>query len=172
MPALDSPGFFPQLDLSSLHNFIAFAIGGLLGDVFFHLIPHAFMGGASEDPVAAASGSLDAGSVRLIVVEEKRNVILGVSVPSLSPASILKSRFFSKRRLLYLLASSPFSYSIRRCAFLLPLRVAKIRIITIITTKLKRQRRWRPNLQPFRLRLHLLPTCDPGRSRLTRQPDR
>ncbi|GHJ85711.1 hypothetical protein NliqN6_2113 [Naganishia liquefaciens] len=69
-----------NLDLSSLHNFIAFAIGGLLGDVFFHLIPHAFMGGASEDPVAAASGSLDAGSVRLIVVEEKRNVILGAAI--------------------------------------------------------------------------------------------
>lgn len=48
--------------------------------MFFHLIPHAFMGGASEDPTAAASGSFDPEGVRLIVVEEKRNVILGVSL--------------------------------------------------------------------------------------------
>jgi zinc transporter 7 len=73
---------FSQLDLSSLHNFIAFAIGGLLGDVFFHLIPHAFMGGQSEDPAAAAAGLFDPEGVRLILVEEKRNVIIGVSLMS------------------------------------------------------------------------------------------
>lgn len=67
-----------KLDLSSLHNFIAFAIGGLLGDVFFHLIPHAFMGGSSEDPAAAAAGLLDSQGVRVVMVEEKRNVIIGV----------------------------------------------------------------------------------------------
>ncbi|KAJ9115613.1 hypothetical protein QFC20_000938 [Naganishia adeliensis] len=69
-----------NLDLSSLHNFIAFAIGGLLGDVFFHLIPHAFMGGASEDPSAAAAGLLDSQGVRVVLVEEKRNVIIGAAI--------------------------------------------------------------------------------------------
>jgi hypothetical protein len=53
-----------------------------LGDVFFHLIPHAFMGGQSEDPAAAAAGLFDPEGVRLIVVEEKRNVIIGVSLMS------------------------------------------------------------------------------------------
>ncbi|KAJ9101926.1 hypothetical protein QFC19_005007 [Naganishia cerealis] len=59
---------------------IAFATGGLLGDVFFHLIPHSFMGAAGEDPAAAAAGLVDPEAVRLIMVEEKRNVIIGGAV--------------------------------------------------------------------------------------------
>lgn len=50
-----------------------------MGDVFFHLIPHAFMGGASEDPAAAAAGLTGPQGVRVVLVEEKRNVIIGVS---------------------------------------------------------------------------------------------
>jgi zinc transporter 7 len=57
---------------------IAFATGGLLGDVFFHLIPHAFMGAVGEDPATAAAGLVDPEAVRVIMVEEKRNVIIGV----------------------------------------------------------------------------------------------
>lgn len=37
------------------------------------------MGGASEDPSAAAAGLLDSQGVRVVLVEEKRNVIIGVS---------------------------------------------------------------------------------------------
>ena len=44
---------------------IAFATGGLLGDVFLHLVPHAFFGEGQEE------GS------RAVVVEEKRNIIIG-----------------------------------------------------------------------------------------------
>ncbi len=46
---------------------IAFATGGLLGDVFLHLVPHSFFGeehgGCSEH--------------RTVVVEEKRNIVIG-----------------------------------------------------------------------------------------------
>ncbi|KAI5454711.1 hypothetical protein NCC49_003599 [Naganishia albida] len=69
-----------NLDLSSLHNFIAFAIGGLLGDVFFHLIPHAFMGGLSENPAAPAGGTLETQGVSVVMVEGKRNVIIGAAI--------------------------------------------------------------------------------------------
>ncbi len=51
---------------------ISFATGGLLGDVCLHLIPHSFMGEPSLEEVAS-------GGVRVILVEEKRNVVIGVS---------------------------------------------------------------------------------------------
>jgi zinc transporter 7 len=41
---------------------IAFATGGLLGDVFLHLVPHSFFG---------------EGHHGAIVVEEKRNIVIG-----------------------------------------------------------------------------------------------
>ncbi|KAJ9127900.1 hypothetical protein QFC24_000185 [Naganishia onofrii] len=69
-----------NLDLSSLNSMIAFATGGLLGDVFFHLIPHAFMGAVGEDPATAAAGLVDPEAVRVIMVEEKRNVIIGGAI--------------------------------------------------------------------------------------------
>ncbi len=55
---------------------IAFATGGLLGDVCLHLIPHAFLGesGAGGGDASAAD------AVRFVMVEEKRNIILGVRV--------------------------------------------------------------------------------------------
>jgi zinc transporter 7 len=47
---------------------IAFATGGLLGDVFLHLVPHAFFGeGEGADHHAARS----------VVVEGKRNIVIG-----------------------------------------------------------------------------------------------
>lgn len=43
---------------------ISFATGGLLGDVFLHLVPHAFFGEGHE-------------ADRSLVVEEKRNIVIG-----------------------------------------------------------------------------------------------
>jgi zinc transporter 7 len=50
---------------------IAFATGGLLGDVCLHLIPHSFM--------SESGGSASIGGVRVVLVEEKRNILIGVS---------------------------------------------------------------------------------------------
>ena len=55
------------LDPSSLNTMIAFATGGLLGDVFLHLVPHAFFG----------EGEGVGCEERTIVVEEKRNIVIG-----------------------------------------------------------------------------------------------
>lgn len=41
---------------------IAFATGGLLGDVFLHLVPHAFFGEQHDGP---------------IFIDEHRNIIIG-----------------------------------------------------------------------------------------------
>jgi zinc transporter 7 len=47
-----------NLEPSSLNTMIAFATGGLLGDVFLHLVPHSFFGEGDE-------GS------------ERRNIVIG-----------------------------------------------------------------------------------------------
>lgn len=39
--------------------------GGLLSDVFLHLVPHAFMGEHQD------------GGVHFVMVEEKRNILIG-----------------------------------------------------------------------------------------------
>jgi zinc transporter 7 len=52
-----------DLEPSSLNTMIAFATGGLLGDVFLHLVPHAFFGEGH------GGGS--------IVVDEHRNIVIG-----------------------------------------------------------------------------------------------
>lgn len=52
------------LEPSSLNTMIAFATGGLLGDVFLHLVPHSFFGEGHE-------------GTRAVVVEEKRNILVG-----------------------------------------------------------------------------------------------
>jgi zinc transporter 7 len=57
------------MEPSSLNTMIAFATGGLLGDVFLHLVPHSFFG-EGED----GHGH---GHHRAIVVEEKRNIVIG-----------------------------------------------------------------------------------------------
>ncbi|ODO07610.1 solute carrier family 39 (zinc transporter), member 7 [Cryptococcus wingfieldii CBS 7118] len=59
------------LDPTSLNTMISFATGGLLGDVFLHLVPHAFFGeghGVGED------------GVKSVVVEEKRNIVIGGAI--------------------------------------------------------------------------------------------
>lgn len=57
----------PDIDTSSLNTLVAFAVGGLLGDVFLHLMPHAFMGEHHGDQAT-------------IVVDEKKNVVIGMGI--------------------------------------------------------------------------------------------
>ncbi|WVQ71307.1 hypothetical protein IAR50_000834 [Cryptococcus sp. DSM 104548] len=59
------------LDPTSLNTMISFATGGLLGDVFLHLVPHAFFGEGHGD---------EGDSVRSVVVEEKRNIVIGGAI--------------------------------------------------------------------------------------------
>ncbi|KAK9248683.1 ZIP zinc transporter-domain-containing protein [Lipomyces tetrasporus] len=59
----------PNIDPSSLSILVAFAVGGLLGDVFFHLMPQTFLG-ESHDP----------DHVRFVLVEEHRNSLLGLAI--------------------------------------------------------------------------------------------
>jgi len=54
------------LEPSSLNTMIAFATGGLLGDVFLHLVPHSFFG---EDSCGSENHT--------VVVDSKRNIIIG-----------------------------------------------------------------------------------------------
>jgi solute carrier family 39 (zinc transporter), member 7 len=47
---------------------VAFAVGGLMGDVLFHLLPEIFVGEDSHE------------SARFVLVEPNRNLLLGVAV--------------------------------------------------------------------------------------------
>lgn len=47
---------------------VAFAVGGLLGDTLFHLLPEIFLGEASPE------------HVRFVLVEPNRNLLLGVAI--------------------------------------------------------------------------------------------
>ncbi|KAL2200363.1 ZIP zinc transporter-domain-containing protein [Corynascus similis CBS 632.67] len=58
-----------NIDPASLSVMVAFAVGGLLGDTLFHLLPEIFLG---EDG--------DPDRVRLVLVEPNRNLLLGVAV--------------------------------------------------------------------------------------------
>ncbi|WVR05616.1 hypothetical protein IAU60_002638 [Kwoniella sp. DSM 27419] len=58
------------LEPSSLNTMIAFATGGLLGDVFLHLVPHSFFG----------EGHDEKGLGKSIIVEEKRNIVIGGAI--------------------------------------------------------------------------------------------
>lgn len=58
--------FIPaEISPNTLNTMTAFATGGLLSDVFLHLVPHAFMGEAEGE------------GVRFVMVEEKRNILIG-----------------------------------------------------------------------------------------------
>lgn len=46
---------------------IAFATGGLLGDVFLHLVPHSFFGEGGEGEEGHS-----------ILIEPKRNIVIGL----------------------------------------------------------------------------------------------
>ncbi|CAG2001748.1 unnamed protein product [Fusarium graminearum] len=57
-----------NIDPASLSVMVAFAVGGLLGDTLFHLLPEIFVG---EDHDAA---------VKFVLVEPNRNLILGLGI--------------------------------------------------------------------------------------------
>lgn len=57
-----------NIDPSSLSVMVAFAVGGLLGDTLFHLLPEIFLG---EDSPERA---------RFVLVEPNRNLLLGVAI--------------------------------------------------------------------------------------------
>lgn len=60
----------PNINPASLNTLVSFAIGGLLGDVFLHLLPQTFVGEVPDD------GS----SARFVIVDMKRNTILGLAM--------------------------------------------------------------------------------------------
>ena len=57
-----------NVDPSSLNIMVAFAVGGLLGDTLFHLLPEIFLGEVPE------------GQVRAVLVEPNKNLLLGVAI--------------------------------------------------------------------------------------------
>lgn len=58
----------PNIDPASLSVMVAFAVGGLLGDTLFHLLPEIFVGEGSPD------------HVKFIMVEPNRNLLLGAAI--------------------------------------------------------------------------------------------
>ncbi|OJD13001.1 hypothetical protein AJ78_06494 [Emergomyces pasteurianus Ep9510] len=58
----------PNIDPSSLSVMVAFAVGGLLGDTLFHLLPEVFLGEDSPE------------HVRFVLVEPNRNILLGLAI--------------------------------------------------------------------------------------------
>ncbi|KAJ5132376.1 Zinc/iron permease [Penicillium atrosanguineum] len=58
----------PNIDPSSLSIMVAFAVGGLLGDTLFHLLPEIFLGEASPDHVS------------FVMVEPNKNLLLGLGI--------------------------------------------------------------------------------------------
>jgi zinc transporter 7 len=56
----------PDIKPESLNTLVAFAVGGLLGDVFLHLLPHSFMG--------------EVHTGELVVANEKKNVVVGLGI--------------------------------------------------------------------------------------------
>ncbi|RAL14301.1 Zn(2+) transporter YKE4 [Aspergillus homomorphus CBS 101889] len=58
----------PNIDPSSLSVMVAFAVGGLLGDTIFHLLPEIFLGEDAPD------------HVRFVMVEPNRNLLLGLGI--------------------------------------------------------------------------------------------
>ncbi|KAF2015088.1 Zip-domain-containing protein [Aaosphaeria arxii CBS 175.79] len=58
----------PNIDPSSLSVMVAFAVGGLLGDTLFHLLPEIFLG--EDEPH----------KVKFVMVEPNKNLLLGVAI--------------------------------------------------------------------------------------------
>ncbi|GAB7365646.1 hypothetical protein MBLNU230_g6710t1 [Neophaeotheca triangularis] len=57
-----------DIDPRNLNIMVAFAVGGLLGDTLFHLLPEIFL------------GEVPAGEVRAVLVEPNKNLLLGVAI--------------------------------------------------------------------------------------------
>jgi zinc transporter 7 len=61
--------FIPaQINRDTLNVMTAFATGGLLSDVFLHLVPHSFFGEHQD------------GAVHFVMVEEKRHILVGLGI--------------------------------------------------------------------------------------------
>lgn len=58
----------PNIDPSSLSVMVAFAVGGLMGDTLFHLLPEIFLGEGEPD------------KVKFVMLEPNRNLLLGVAI--------------------------------------------------------------------------------------------
>ncbi|KAL8805152.1 MAG: hypothetical protein Q9182_002134 [Xanthomendoza sp. 2 TL-2023] len=58
----------PNIDPGSLSVMVAFAVGGLLGDTLFHLLPEIFLGEAEP------------GHARFVLVSPRKNLLLGVAI--------------------------------------------------------------------------------------------
>jgi zinc transporter 7 len=58
----------PNIDPSSLSVMVAFAVGGLLGDTLFHLLPEIFLGEDSPE------------HARFVLVENNKNLLLGLGI--------------------------------------------------------------------------------------------
>ncbi|KAF7539034.1 hypothetical protein G7054_g2451 [Neopestalotiopsis clavispora] len=58
----------PNIDPSSLSVMVAFAVGGLMGDTLFHLLPEIFLGEDSPE------------HARFVLVEPNRNLLLGAAI--------------------------------------------------------------------------------------------
>ncbi|UPX17405.1 uncharacterized protein EKO05_0007764 [Ascochyta rabiei] len=58
----------PNIDPASLSVMVAFAVGGLLGDTLFHLLPEIFLG--EDEP----------NHVKFVMVEPNKNLLLGVAI--------------------------------------------------------------------------------------------
>ncbi|KIW00296.1 uncharacterized protein PV09_08186 [Verruconis gallopava] len=58
----------PNVDPNSLSVMVAFAVGGLLGDTLFHLLPEIFL------------GEEEAGKVKFVMVEPNKNLLLGAAI--------------------------------------------------------------------------------------------
>ena len=58
----------PNIDPASLTIMVAFAVGGLLGDTLFHLLPEIFLGEDEPD------------KIKLVLLEPNRNLLLGVGI--------------------------------------------------------------------------------------------
>ncbi|KAI8971547.1 Zinc/iron permease [Mycotypha africana] len=57
----------PDIDTGALNVLVSFAVGGLLGDVFLHLLPHAFLGEPTEENA-------------VVVVDNQKNVLIGTGI--------------------------------------------------------------------------------------------
>lgn len=57
----------PDINTGSLNVLVSFAVGGLLGDVFLHLLPHAFLGEHTEENA-------------VVVVDNQKNVLIGLGI--------------------------------------------------------------------------------------------
>lgn len=58
----------PNIDPNSLSVMVAFAVGGLLGDTLFHLLPEIFLGEGHDE------------NARFVLVEPNRNLLLGLAI--------------------------------------------------------------------------------------------